>query len=130
MVDPVLLKRKAQKLRKETGDERWKAPIEKQKKSISKTVGYALLRPFQLLVHEPMCLILDVYSAILLGILQAETWIVVHSADPSWTQAAADNFARIGISIGIVVFVLKLANEAWRQRDLIRWPDSRNAASA
>lgn len=67
--DPVLLKKKAQKLRKETGDERWKAPIEKQKKSIAKTVGYALLRPFQLLISEPMCLILDVYSAILLGIL-------------------------------------------------------------
>jgi hypothetical protein len=69
-------------------------------------------------------------AAILLGILQADTWIVVRSADPSLTQAAADNFARIGISIGIVVFVLKLANEAWRQRDLMPWPGPRNAASA
>lgn len=67
--DPVLLKKKAQKLRKDTGDERWQAPIEKQKKSIARTVGYALLRPFQLLISEPMCLILDIYSAILLGIL-------------------------------------------------------------
>ncbi|KAB5566872.1 major facilitator superfamily domain-containing protein [Coniochaeta sp. 2T2.1] len=66
---PVLLKRKAQKLRKETGDDRWKAPIEKQKKSILSTVGHSLLRPFQLLLGEPMCLILDIYSAILLGIL-------------------------------------------------------------
>jgi hypothetical protein len=68
-LDPVLLKKKAQQLRKDTGDERWKAPIEKQKKSIASTVGHALLRPFQLLIHEPMCLILDLYSAILLGIL-------------------------------------------------------------
>jgi multidrug resistance protein len=67
--DPVLLKKKAQKIRKETGDDRWKAPMEKTKKSIARTVGYALLRPFQLLIFEPMCLILDLYTAVLLGIL-------------------------------------------------------------
>ncbi len=68
-IDPVLLRHKAKQLRKETGDERWRAPIEKTNKSIPKTVGYALLRPFELLIWEPMCLSLDVYSAILLGIL-------------------------------------------------------------
>jgi MFS family permease len=49
---PVLLRKKAQKMRKETGDERWKAPMEKSNKSISKTIAYSLLRPFQLLVLE------------------------------------------------------------------------------
>jgi hypothetical protein len=68
-IDPVLLRHKAQKLRKETGDDRWKAPIEKSNKSIRRTVGHSLLRPFQLLAYEPMCLILDLYSAILLGVL-------------------------------------------------------------
>ena len=33
---PVLLKRKAEKLRKETGDDRWHAPMEKTKKSKTK----------------------------------------------------------------------------------------------
>lgn len=64
-----MLKKKAVRKRKETGDDRWKAPIEKSKKSIIHTVGYSLLRPFQLLIFEPMCAILDIYSAILLGIL-------------------------------------------------------------
>jgi hypothetical protein len=64
-----VLKKKAIKKRRETGDDRWKAPIEKTKKSIRHTVGIALLRPFQLLIFEPMCLILNIYSAILLGIL-------------------------------------------------------------
>lgn len=32
-------------------------------------MGYALLRPFEILLFEPMALILDLYSAILLGIL-------------------------------------------------------------
>ncbi|KAJ9133049.1 Major facilitator superfamily transporter [Pleurostoma richardsiae] len=66
---PVLLRNKARKLRKETGDERWKAPIEKSNKSILRTVGLALLRPFQILIFEPMALNLNLLSAILLGVL-------------------------------------------------------------
>lgn len=66
---PVMLKRKAEKLRKETGDERWKAPMEKVTKSIPRTIGNSLVRPFQLLVLEPMCLSLCLFSAILLGVL-------------------------------------------------------------
>ncbi|KAJ5894479.1 drug/proton antiporter YHK8 [Penicillium taxi] len=66
---PVLLRRKAQKLRKETGDERWIAPIEKMNRSVTQTVLRSCLRPLQLLVLEPMCLNLCLFSAILLGIL-------------------------------------------------------------
>ncbi|KAE8445120.1 hypothetical protein EG329_013722 [Mollisiaceae sp. DMI_Dod_QoI] len=51
---PVILRSKAQKLRKETGDERWKAPMEKTNKSIPRTIAYSLLRPAQLLIFEPM----------------------------------------------------------------------------
>lgn len=65
----MLLKKKAEKLRKATGDDRWRAPIEKSTKSVSKTVGYALLRPFQILIFEPMALILNIYTAVLLGLL-------------------------------------------------------------
>jgi len=49
---PVLLRRKAKKLRKETGDERYKAPIEMMNKSVTKTVVTSCWRPFQLLVLE------------------------------------------------------------------------------
>ena len=66
---PVLLRRKAIELRKETGDDRWQAPIEKMKKSVAKTVLWSCIRPFQLLMLEQMCLNLCLLSAILLGIL-------------------------------------------------------------
>ena len=68
---PVLLQKKAQRLRRETGDARWQAPLEKANanKSMANAIGHALLRPFQLLRYEPMCLALDLYSAILLGII-------------------------------------------------------------
>ncbi|QPG94446.1 hypothetical protein C2857_006085 [Epichloe festucae Fl1] len=67
--NPILLQRKARNLRKETGDDRWLAPMEKPQCSVTRAVGRSLLRPFQLLFFEPMCLNLCLFSAILLGIL-------------------------------------------------------------
>jgi hypothetical protein len=64
-----LLKRKAIKLRKETGDQRYIAPMEKTDKSVIQTVLRSCYRPLLLLTLEPMCLNLCLYSAILLGIL-------------------------------------------------------------
>ncbi|ORY17439.1 benomyl/methotrexate resistance protein [Clohesyomyces aquaticus] len=66
---PVLLRNKAIRLRKETGNEKWIAPIEKMTRSITKTVLWSCIRPFQLLFWEPMCLNLCILSAILLGIM-------------------------------------------------------------
>ncbi|KAI0394552.1 MFS general substrate transporter [Xylariaceae sp. FL0594] len=66
---PIKLREKARLLRKETGDERWKAPMEKSTRSIPRTIGLSLLRPFQLLIFEPMCLLLSLLSAVLLGVI-------------------------------------------------------------
>ncbi|KAH6848511.1 major facilitator superfamily domain-containing protein [Alternaria alternata] len=66
---PVLLRRKAIRLRKETGNQEWIAPIEKIDRPIAETVLWSCIRPFQLLFFEPMCLSLCILSAILLGIL-------------------------------------------------------------
>ncbi|KAJ5815351.1 hypothetical protein N7474_007128 [Penicillium riverlandense] len=66
---PVLLRRKAQKMRKETGEDRWRAPIEKMNRSVAQTVLRSMYRPLLLLTLEPMCLNLCIFSAILLGIL-------------------------------------------------------------
>lgn len=66
---PVLLRRKAESLRRGTGDEQWWAPIEKLDRSITQTILWSLIRPFQLLILEPMCLNLCLFSAFLLGVL-------------------------------------------------------------
>ncbi|EXJ91425.1 hypothetical protein A1O1_04537 [Capronia coronata CBS 617.96] len=66
---PVLLRTKAQRKRKETGDARWKAPIEVYERSVFWTVVRSLYRPFMLLFMEPMCFNLCLLSSILLGIL-------------------------------------------------------------
>lgn len=64
-----MLSRKARRLREETGDERWLAPIEKLERSVFQTVLRSIYRPVLLLTLEPMCLNLCIFSAILLGIL-------------------------------------------------------------
>jgi hypothetical protein len=66
---PVVLRNKAIKLRKDTGDKRYVAPMEKVERSIARTVLWSMIRPFQLLIFEPMCLNLCILSAILLGVL-------------------------------------------------------------
>ncbi|KAL7269270.1 hypothetical protein RUND412_008077 [Rhizina undulata] len=66
---PVLLRNRAIKLRSETGDERYRASLEKLDRSIARTVMTSCLRPFQLLWYEPMVLLLCVFTAILLGVL-------------------------------------------------------------
>lgn len=66
---PVLLRHKAAKLRKETGDKRWKAPIEFMQRSIPQTILRSCYRPFLLLTQEPMVLNLCLFSALLLGVL-------------------------------------------------------------
>jgi multidrug resistance protein len=66
----VRLRDKASNLRQETGDNRYRAPMEMMAAaSTVSTVRTAVFRPFELLIHEPMCLFLNIYSAILLGIL-------------------------------------------------------------
>ncbi|KAH7312401.1 major facilitator superfamily domain-containing protein [Stachybotrys elegans] len=66
---PIILRKKAQKMREQTGDDRWHGPGEKVQRSVLTAVGLSLLRPFQLLTFEFMVLNLCIYSAILLGIL-------------------------------------------------------------
>jgi len=83
---PVLLRTRARKLRIETGNTRWQAPIERMKRSIPlvrnkfhtfhpclaltllQTILRSIYRPFMLLILKPMCLNLCIFSAILLGI--------------------------------------------------------------
>lgn len=66
---PVILKKKAQRLRKETGDERWYAPIEALQISIGKRAEGILLKPWKVLFREPMLLAITVYMSFVYGCL-------------------------------------------------------------
>jgi len=117
----VLLRRKARRLRKETGNDGWKAPIEIMSKSILKTVLWSCIRPFQLLVLEPMCLNLCLLSAILLGILYlffgAFPLVFEHNHGFTLSQVG---LTFLGLFVGMIAAIL--SDPIWRKnyRRLVR----------
>ena len=66
---PVLLKKKAQRLRKTLNDDRYYAPIERSTKSLVNTIFLSFKRPMMMLVLEPMLTLLCIYSGLLLALL-------------------------------------------------------------
>ncbi|KAG4415694.1 hypothetical protein IFR04_011151, partial [Cadophora malorum] len=67
---PVLLTKKAAKLRKQKNELRYHVSTGlKPQDGVLQTVMWSLVRPLQMLVLEPMCLNLCLHSAVLLGIL-------------------------------------------------------------
>lgn len=69
--EPKLLIKKTQRLREETGDERWVAPLEITKKETSfmSSVFLSSKRPFLLLVRDPMMGVLCFYTGLVLAIV-------------------------------------------------------------
>lgn len=67
---PVILVQKAKRLRKETGDNNYYAPMEKQDKvSFGRRLNNTLGRPFVVLVHEPMLIAITAYMSFVYGCL-------------------------------------------------------------
>jgi multidrug resistance protein len=66
---PVLLVKKAQKIRKETGDERYYAPVEAIKLPIGPRLYNILAMPFKILFLEPMLIAITIYQSFLYGCL-------------------------------------------------------------
>ncbi|KAI9668126.1 MAG: hypothetical protein M1821_000946 [Bathelium mastoideum] len=65
----ILLEKKARRIRNRTGNAEWHAPTEVIPRSIGQTILQSSYRPFEMMLLEPMCLCLDVYVALILGIL-------------------------------------------------------------
>jgi multidrug resistance protein len=66
---PVLRKWKAKSLRKSTGDPKYYAPLDRRTQSMTQAIIISCYRPFQLVVYERMALLLNTWSALILGIL-------------------------------------------------------------
>lgn len=66
---PVLLERKAKKLRKETGNQNLKAPSELSGRTPKQLLLTNIIRPTKLLVRSPIVFILSLFIAVIYGIL-------------------------------------------------------------
>ena len=99
----MILRKKARKLRKDTSNERYKAPIEVSDRTITMTVLHSLYRPFMLLFLEPMCLNLCLFSSILLGIL----YLFFGAFDVVFTHVYGFNLWQVGLTfLGLLVGML------------------------
>jgi hypothetical protein len=64
---PILLVKKAHILRKETGDDRYWAPLERRKKTAAAVFRDVLAKPFIILFLEPMLAAITVYMSFVYG---------------------------------------------------------------
>ncbi|KAI0030849.1 major facilitator superfamily domain-containing protein [Vararia minispora EC-137] len=80
---PVLLVQKARRVRKETGDSRYYAPLEDDKLSISDRLNKILATPFKILFQEPVLIALTVYMSFIYGCMYLlfEAYPIVFTQD-------------------------------------------------
>ena len=65
---PIILQRRAKRLRKETGNERVFAPIELEKKGIKQLMTVTLTRPLRMIAFEALVLFTCLYLSLVYGI--------------------------------------------------------------
>ncbi|CCM02337.1 uncharacterized protein FIBRA_04429 [Fibroporia radiculosa] len=91
---PILLVRKARRLRKETGDDRYWAPLERQTLEIIPLITHVLGRPFVMLVQEPMLLAICLYMSFVYGCI----YILFEAYPIIFTEMHGFNMGFLGLS--------------------------------
>ncbi|KAJ5249109.1 MFS multidrug transporter [Penicillium chermesinum] len=66
---PIILQRRARKLRKETGNMSLQTEVERQNKKITQVLRVALIRPLKLLFTQPIVQIIALYMAYAYGLM-------------------------------------------------------------
>lgn len=101
---PVLLQRKAAKLRKETGNEALHTEYDHPDRSLARHLGTALVRPFRLLGTQPIVQVLACYMAYIYGLM----YLVLSTFPTLWTNVYHESIG-IGslnyISLGLGFFL-------------------------
>lgn len=64
---PYILHQEAKRLRKETGDDRWHDATELKKETFGAKLSNILLKPFRMIVQEPMLALLTLYMSFIYG---------------------------------------------------------------
>ncbi|BCR97768.1 MFS transporter [Aspergillus luchuensis] len=102
---PIILQKKAARMRKETGDSRWWCRYE-QKASLSELLKINLGRPFVMAVTEPICIFWNIYIAIVYGILYLcfTAYPIVFRDIRGWSLGLS-GLAFLGIGTGCVITI-------------------------
>lgn len=103
---PVLLKRKARRLRKTTGDDRHWHPHESQKIKLSNILTKYLSRPLRMLLTEPMITCIAVYASFVYGLLYMtlEMFPIVYAEQRRWGLIVS-SLPFLGLMVGVIAAV-------------------------
>jgi MFS family permease len=110
---PVLLKKKAQRLRKETGDSRYHHPHEDVKLDVKSVITKHLARPLVMLTTEPMVTCIAFYASFVYGLLYMtlEVFPIVFEENRGWPLVSS-TLPFLGLFVGVLFAVLvNLANQ-------------------
>ncbi|KAG8896612.1 hypothetical protein FRB99_008801, partial [Tulasnella sp. 403] len=122
---PTLETRKARRLRKETGDMRYHSALERSTKGLLNTIVVSCYKPFQIIYYEPMALALDIWSALLLGVLyltfQAFPTRVFGKDRGFNTQMSGLSFVGIGIGMFIAIVSQPYWIKLYREERVPPW---------
>ncbi|TLD37454.1 MFS general substrate transporter [Venturia nashicola] len=103
---PFLLKQKAIRLRKETGDERYHHPHEDIKVDFNSIVTKQLTRPLRMLLTEPMVTCIAIYASFVYSILYAtlEVFPIVYQEHRKWGPVVS-TLPFLGLFVGVLCAV-------------------------
>jgi hypothetical protein len=113
MYAPVLLKRKAQRLRKETGNTSWHHPHEEIKISPKTIVTKHFARPIIMLFTEPMITAIALYASFVFSLLYLtlEVFPIVFQENRGWGPVVG-SLPFLGLFIGVCsAVIINLGNQ-------------------
>ena len=117
---PVLLKRRAQRLRKTTGDPKYHHPHEEMKLDFKIIVTKHLSRPLVMLTTEPMVTCIAFYASFVYALLYLtlEVFPIVFYENRGWPLVSS-TLPFLGLFVGVLFAVLiNLANQPYYLRQL------------
>lgn len=115
LYSPVLLKRKAVRLRKETGDDRYWHPHESEKMKPSNILTKYFSRPLRMLLTEPMVSCIAAYASFVYGILymMLEVFPIVFRDERGYGTVVS-TLPFLALFVGVLCAVgINLANQSY-----------------
>ncbi|KIW11066.1 hypothetical protein PV08_10365 [Exophiala spinifera] len=113
MYPPVVLKRKAQRLRKETGNDKLYHPHERLKLDLKSIVTKQLSRPLKMLCLEPMVTCIAFYASFVYSILYLtlEVFPIVFTEERKYSPVVA-SLPFLGLFVGVLcALCINLGNQ-------------------
>ncbi|KAJ8079688.1 hypothetical protein AAF712_011828 [Marasmius tenuissimus] len=100
---PVLRKWKAAKLRELHADEKYWSPLDREQKHIGRSILISCYKPFQLIMYDRMALLLNTWTAVILGILYLafQAFPIIFGVKHNFNMQEV-GLSFLGIGIGMV----------------------------